>query len=240
VAERLFQRQADSGAGQTGGTVTVTGTNFITGMTATLGGLPLTGITIVDSSHFTAVAPAHTAATGVALAVTTTGGTATLASAYSYSNGIVISPSTTPTATAATDIDVQGVGFSTLSFTTVDGTTPDDQNAHVYLVQGAYDPTLHSSAKTVGEVGECINVLVISDTELICTVDTAHGYGSANTTTTTAIATGLYTVTVVTDGAVDVQTGGTGYTGGSITAGADPNYAASIISSGSTFTVAPY
>jgi IPT/TIG domain len=226
-----------SGPALGGSTITVTGTNFITGLTATLGGLALTSINILSATSFTATTPAHAAASNLALAVTTTGGTVTRANSFSYSNGIVISPNTTPTATAATDVDVQGVGFSTLDFTTTDGTTPDNNAAHIYLVDGVYDPTAASAVKTKPEVGECLNALVISDTELICTLNTAHAYGTGGSA---AIGNGLYTLSVVTDGGVDVQAGGTGYTGGSVTAGADPNYAQSIISSGSAFVVAPY
>ena len=99
-----------------GGTVTVTGTNFISGLTASIGGSALTGVTIVSATTFTATVPAHAAASSLTLSVTTTGGTANKLSAYSYSNGIVVSPATTPTATAATDLDVLGVGFSGMTF----------------------------------------------------------------------------------------------------------------------------
>jgi len=213
-----------SGPALGGGTVTVTGTNFITGLTAKIGGVALTGITVVSGTTFTATVPPQAAATGLALSVTTTGGTATKASAYSYTNGIVIAPATAPTSTVATDIDVQGVGFSGMDFSTTDGTTPDDANAHVYLVAGDYDATDNSSVKTVAEVGECVNVLVVSDTELICTLNTLKAF---NQTANSAIANGVYTLTVVNDGQVDAATNNT-------------LYSESIISSGSTFTVAPY
>jgi hypothetical protein len=217
-----------SGPALGGGTVTVTGTNFITGLTAKIGTVALTGITVVSGTTFTATVPAQAASTGLTLSVTTTGGTATKASAYSYTNGIVVDPATTPTSTVSTDIDVQGVGFSGMDFTTTDGTTPDNNNAHVYLVAGAYDPTDASSAKTKGESAECVNVLVVSDTELICTLNTTHAYNQGSDP---AIANGVYTLTVVNDGGLDVQTGG---------ANANANFSQSIISSGSTFTVAPY
>jgi IPT/TIG domain len=219
-----------SGPALGGGTVTLTGTNFVSGTTAKIGSQALTGVTIVSSTTITATVPAQAAATGLAVTVTNTGGTATLSSAYSYTNGIIGSPQTTTTNTAATDVDVQGVGFSSLTFSTTTGSTPDDAHAHVYLVDGAYDPTDNgSAAKTLGELGECLNVLVISDTELICTVNTADSDGAGSNGA--VIPNGTYTLTVVNDGGVDVQAGG---------ASADANYSASIVSSGSTFTVAPY
>jgi hypothetical protein len=217
-----------SGPALGGGSVTVTGTNFITGLTAKIGSQALTNVSVVSGTTFTATVPAQAAATGLTLSVTTTGGTATKTSAYSYTNGIVISPNTTPTSTVSTDIDVQGVGFSGMDFSTTDGSTPNNNNAHVYLVAGDYDPTDNSGAKTVTEDGECVNVLVVSDTELICTLNTTHAY---NQSSDSAIADGVYTLTVVDDGGVDVQSGG---------ANVNANYSQSIISSGSTFTVAPY
>lgn len=213
-----------SGPALGGGTVTVTGTNFITGLTAKIGTVALTGVSVVNGTTFTATVPAQAAASNLTLSVTTTGGTATKASAYSYTNGIVIAPNTAPTATAATDIDVLGVGFSGMDFSTTDGTTPDNLNAHVYLVAGDYDATDNSSAKTLGETGECVDVLVVSDTELICTLNTLKAFDQGSDS---AISNGVYTLTVVNDGLIDAATNNTAYS-------------ESIISSGSTFTVAPY
>jgi hypothetical protein len=213
-----------SGPALGGGSVTVTGTNFIAGLTAKIGSQSLTGITVVSGTTFTATVPAQAAATGLTLSVTTTGGTATKTNAYSYTNGIVIAPNTAPTSTVATDIDVQGVGFSGMDFTTTDGTTPDNGNAHVYLVAGDYNPADNSSVKTLTETGECVNVLVVSDTELICTLNTLKAF---NQTADSAIADGVYTLAVVNDGQIDAHTNNTAYS-------------ESIISSGSTFTVAPY
>ena len=226
-----------SGPALGGGTVTLTGTNFITGMTAKIGSAALTGLTVVSATTATATVPPQAAGSAMGVTVTTTGGTATKAAAYTYTNGIIVEPSTTPTATAATDLDIQGVGFSSLDFAgavsgtsglKTDGTAPGDAGAHVYIVAGAYDPTDDSSAKTVAEAGECVNVLVVSDTELICTLNTADKYNQSGDP---AIDNGTYTITVVSNGGIDVQSGGANEVDG---------YSQSIISSGSTFTVAPY
>ncbi len=104
--------------------------------------------------------------------------------------------------------------------------TPVDGNAHVYVVSGAYDGS--NSPKDNGEVGECVNVLVISDTELVCTVNTDESFDQSGDS---AIDDGTYTITIVSNGGVDVQAGG---------ANEDANYTQSVISSGSTFTVADY
>src|SRR5262249_36809804 len=167
------------------------------------------------------------AGSNLTLSATTTGGTANRINSYSFTNGIVVSPATTPSATAATDLDILGVGFSGMTFDDsthhTDGTAPDGHGAHVYIVAGDYDPP-DSSGKTLGETGECLNVLVVSDTELICTLDTALAYGQGGDQ---PIADGTYTITVVSEGDADVQTGG---------ANDDSGYTKSIVSSGSTFT----
>jgi IPT/TIG domain len=221
-----------SGPALGGGQVTVTGTNFITGLTAKIGSVALTGITVASSTTFTATVPPQAAGSAMSLSVTTTGGTATKAAAYTYTNGIIVTPNTTPTATAATDLDIMGVGFSGLDFAgavtggsfKTDGTAPDDAGAHVYIVQGDYDATDNSSAKTLAQAGECVNVLVVSDVELICTLNTAD---NNNQSGDPAIANGVYSIVVVNDGQIDANT-------------ANAEYSESIISSGSTFTVAPY
>jgi hypothetical protein len=229
-----------SGPAYGGQTITVTGTNFPTSITATtplsatLGGSPMTSITPISATQFTAVTPAHAAsATAVAMTVTTNGGTYTtgvggnIANPYTYKNGITVSPNTAVGGTSV-DIDVTGVGFSALTFVTTDGTAPDDANPHVYLAQGVYDVTNYAAGttnKTLPEKTECTNVAVISDTELICTVDTTHriNNGGAGTYTYAAaqLADGTYTVTVVDKG------------------NAAPTYQ-SVLSSGATFTVANF
>jgi hypothetical protein len=214
-----------------GNTVQINGTGFVGStaqpVTATLGGSALKIVSVnTAGTLITATVPPRAAASGVSLVVNTLGGSVTLASAYDFTNGIIVSPNTTPTATASTDLDVQGAGFSTMDFSTTTGTTPDDAHAHVYIVKGAYDPT--AASKPTPETGECVNVLLISDTELICTLNTLHAY---NQNADSAIGNGAYTVTVVNDGQPDVQVGG---------ANADANYTSTIITSGSTFTVAPY
>jgi hypothetical protein len=77
---------------------------------------------------------------------------------YTYKNGIVISPNTVAGGLSV-DVDVQGEGFSALTFVTADtaGTDSGDGTAtgtntatpHVYLVAGAtYDPTSYAAGST--------------------------------------------------------------------------------------------
>jgi hypothetical protein len=151
-------------------TITVIGTNFPTGpgqITATLGGLPLTNITPVSDTTFTATAAPHAVDVDVPLIVTTVAGSRVLLAAYTYNNAIQANPNTAPNTSPATDVSVQGVGFLSQSF---DGSLP---GAHIYLVNGKYNAapsTFDANGKTRGASAECGNVLVLSDNELICTM----------------------------------------------------------------------
>jgi len=195
VAPTVTSISPSSGPAQGGSTVTITGTGFPTAsgsITASIGGTSLLSITPVSATSFTAVTPPHApSTTALTLSIGTTAGTLNKTSYYTYTNGIVIGPNTGPN-TADVDIDVQGVGFLSLDFTTTTGATPNDTNGHVYLTNGTYS-AVSSSGKTNGEVTECVDVIVVSDTELICTLTltqalNAYGLGvvaaHANTTRT--------------------------------------------------------
>jgi hypothetical protein len=195
VAPTVTSVTPSSGPAQGGSTITVTGTGFPTtagSITATIGGSSLLSITPVSTTSFTAVTPAHAAGANLTLSVGTTAGTLNKSSAYSYTNGIVIGPNTAPN-TAAVDIDVQGVGFLAMDFTTSTGSTPDDTNAHVYLINGAYSNT--GTPKANAEVAECTDVIVIGDTELICSMQIAESLDANGLTAIVAHANTTRTVT---------------------------------------------
>lgn len=226
-----------------GDLITVTGTNLPTApgsITATLGGLPLNNITPVDATTFTAVTPMHAAQTGVPLTIDTATGTTTRTPAFNYVNGIDVSPNTAPNTSTAAWVDVKGVGFSSLGFSTagIVGDTPGASAARVFLVKG----TGACTGNTTGCVGtdpyatgannpavaECATPSVISDTELFCMLNLASGAiaisaSAVGAATITTVPNGTYTLTVVSNGKFDA----TGIT-------------QSVISSGSTFTVAPF
>jgi hypothetical protein len=162
-----------AGPAQGGNTITVVGTGFASGMIASLAGVALTPENITSTS-FTAVMPARVAGGPFKLSVTTSAGTTTTdTGVYTYSNGIVIEPNTAPnTKLTKTWVSVRGVGFSSLTTTGTAGATPNSANAHVYLVKGTYDGRTAAGAivgtKTNGQVAECVDVIVVEDTELIC------------------------------------------------------------------------
>lgn len=163
----------NSGPARGGTPIVVTGTG-LTGATVTLGGVTMTPTIASDGLSFTAVTPPH-AADGqpVALSVTTAGGTVIRQNAFTYSNGITVSPSTMPKTLAGTGrtIEVTGVGFSSLNpQNTAGGTTPDTLGAHVFLSRGAYNSATVAGHKANPQVSECADVMVLNDGLLICRI----------------------------------------------------------------------
>ncbi|GIF03684.1 hypothetical protein [Actinoplanes siamensis] len=191
-----------------GGTpVTVTGVGFVpntatsTNTTATLDGDPLTDIVVAgNGASFTATTPAHAAGGPYLLSVTTPGGTVNTlglttskATLFNYTNGIVVSPNTAPNYRGSVDLDVLGVGFANYTFDATTGSSTNGGTGHVYLTPSTgYNPTGTTTAttgnKTAPQLSECLNVLVISNSELLCSLPLNHTYTNvaAATLTTTA------------------------------------------------------
>jgi hypothetical protein len=216
-----------------GQTITVTGTGFTPGasmITGAAGDVALSNVKVaLDGQSFTATTGSRVAGTGLALTVVTPGGTVSSLDPdndpstsdtpipFSYTNGIAISPSTAASGTQVT-VDVTGVGFSALTFEAAGN--PTSARAHVFLVDDAYQSSGNRG------VAECVVDSVISDRELVCTLDLAADQLSPANSAVVAgspITDGAYILTVVADGSV-----GAG----------DPK--ASIVSSGAAFVVAPY
>ncbi|WP_238015609.1 IPT/TIG domain-containing protein [Dactylosporangium sp. AC04546] len=168
-----------TGPAQGGTTITVTGSGLPTAagsFTAAVGGVPMQ-VTPVNATSFTAITPPHAPGSGFAISITlTNGNTYEGKNLFTFTNGIAIYPVTAPNSKlTGTDIDVQGVGFLDLTFAAAGVVDPNSSKSHVYLVKGAYDPKAGNPAtsKTNGQVAECVDVLVISDTNLLCSLYTA-------------------------------------------------------------------
>jgi len=181
-----------TGPAQGGTKITVTGTLFPTTpgqLTATVAGEPLIDVQVVNATTFTGVTPAHAPGGPFAIAVTTVLGTQSTSGLFTYTNGIVVTPNTAPnTSMAPTDVDITGVGFSALKFSATYAT--NSSNAHVYLVKGVYNAgtaTAAASVKPNPQVTECIDVLVISDTNLICSMYLGGNLNAAPTATTRTV-----------------------------------------------------
>ncbi|MCM4083773.1 IPT/TIG domain-containing protein [Paractinoplanes hotanensis] len=228
-----------------GQSITINGTGFATtatGNTVTVGGTALTGVKVnANGTSITGTTGARGAGTDLAVVVTTPGGSVSSLDPdnnglvddadpltlpdnpipFSYSNGATITPNTTPADTSVA-LSINGVGFRGLTFITTTGSTPSDANSHVLLTDGAYVPGANHG------VEECLNVLVITDTELVCTLNLKDDIGVTAGTGAASAADageGTYTVSVVANG---------------LPAATADEAKASIVNSGATFTVAPY
>ncbi len=220
-----------------GQTITVNGTGFTavnTPITASIGDVPLTDIEVApNGASFTATTGPRAAGSGLLLTVTTAGGSVNSIDpdndintndnpiTFEYSNGVRVLPNTAPAGSVLT-VYLTGVGFSQLTF--VAG-PPTSNNAHIFLVAGAYD-----AANNRG-VAECRDVTVLNDTELVCTLNLAGNRLSPTTSAplpNTTIADNAYLLTVVSDGGLGAGSG----------PGSQAN--PSVVSTGATFVVAPY
>jgi hypothetical protein len=187
--------------------ITVTGTNFPIEsgkITATLGGAPLTEITPITSTAFTAITPMHAPASNVTLVVTTESGSSQLNNAYTYTSALVVSPNTAPN-TRPVDVIINGVGFQSASF------NPDPASftngAHIYLVKGVYSGSENGAQRANPPVADCGNVLVLSDTEAICNLPLTRRLNLAGTALATVSAPAAPAVSIDTVAGSRVITG---------------------------------
>jgi hypothetical protein len=143
-----------------GGTIAVAGTGFTATSVVKFGSVKATGVKVAsDGTSLTAKIPAQSAG-AVAVSVTTEGGTNPTPATgtwddFTYANSVAVSPSTG--VGGADVLTVKGVGFDALAATFA-------TTSKVYLALGQFAP-----ASLPTEI--CGSVQVISDTELVCTLD---------------------------------------------------------------------
>lgn len=232
-----------SGPSQGGQQITVTGLTGIPSaaavaagarLTAMLGNSPITNITPIDATSFSGVTGPNVAG-DAQLSVTTAAGTKTTTAAaaggtryYTFTYGTTVTPNTAPSGSSPV-LDITGAGFSNIATwaNTANGVA-STASGYVILTNNAYYGQTFNNLNifATAPVSYCNGVLPISDTEIICTLNLAARIDSvslnAPTIGATAVPAGSYTVTVVNEGN-DI----------------DANEY-SIVSSGSTFTVAPF
>ncbi|MFI1994352.1 IPT/TIG domain-containing protein [Actinoplanes sp. NPDC020271] len=183
VVQTLTRITPNAGPALGGSLITVVGTAFPTDPTqisATLGGVPLTDITPLSSTAFTARTPMHAPANSNSLVVTTPAGTATLNGQFAYTSALVVNPRTAPN-TRSLDVVVNGVGFQGAAW----GLTLNS-GAHIFLSRGNYSNAAISGARANPPVADCKNVLVLSDTELVCRLDLTKRLDLTGTATLSA------------------------------------------------------
>lgn len=171
-----------------GSTVTVSGSNLPTTAAGFIGlsvggtAVPAANINPVSSSSFSFIAPPHAPGTNQLIELTTAAGPTRLLDAFAYSDAVIVTPNTAPNETTAIDIDVIGSNFISTPFTGA----WNDTNGHIYLVNGTYNPTASGGNKTVTPIQECLNTFVVSDTELICTLNLTQRLGVSGNVLPTA------------------------------------------------------
>ncbi|MEV6595665.1 IPT/TIG domain-containing protein [Actinoplanes sp. NPDC051346] len=230
VPPTITEFTPEGGPSLGGNDITVTGTGFTPGAgavagttatNATLGGRALTNIRVATNGlSFVGTLPSNPSTADQTLVVTAAGGRvssddpdnnpATNNPLY-YNYSFGLSISpNTAPEGGEVDLDIMGAGFLELNWGSAASA------AHVYLVRDApYTQTAPNSDI------ECEDVLPIMDTELICTLDT------------TGEDLGAYTVTVVASGSTLANQAAED-------AVAPNGYVESDITSGATFTIAPY
>ena len=107
AAAAVTDASPSSGATAGGNTVTFSGSGLpatvgTTGIiSATIDGVPLTGLKAISDTAFSGVMPAHSAENNLTLQVNTNVGTAYLKNAYTYENGLSVTPNTAPSSRAS-------------------------------------------------------------------------------------------------------------------------------------------
>jgi hypothetical protein len=209
-----------SGPSQGGQEVTITGANFPTApdaaVSVSIGGSPLTNVRVSNATTIVGTTSSH-APGAVGVSVTTAAGTkSATGTPYTYTFGITVLPNTAPSGTDIT-LDIQGAGFSNLTW----GSTNIDAGYHVFLVNDRY-AAAGTTTWTTAPDSVCTSPIVISDNELICTLQLDSTLDTAGLLVSTPPDDGVYSIEMVS----------------TAVPGATPTV--SIVSSGSSFTVAPF
>ncbi|MFC4064686.1 IPT/TIG domain-containing protein [Actinoplanes subglobosus] len=194
------------GPAQGGTSIVITGLTGIptadgATLSASLGGSPLENLAVVDATSISGKTTAH-AAGDVKLSVTTAAGTQTsTANEFTYSYGITISPTASATNTTPT-IDVMGAGFSSITGwgTAATAGVAPATGAYVFLVNNSwFTSASNGSGLNAGLVTQCTSPTVISDNELICTLDLANTLGATGLVLAADVPDGAYSLVVVND-----------------------------------------
>ncbi len=197
------------GSGTTsGGTpVTISGSNFLSGATVSIGGTAATSVVFVNSAQLTAVTPAH-AAGAVNVVVTNPGGlSSTLTNGYTYVAGLAvtaINPITGPTS-GGTAVTISGSGF--LSGAQVHFVSPASPSGTAATSVVIVSPT-QLTAVTPASVADSSDVRVTNPGGATATMLDGFTYVSNLTVTSVAPASGT------TAGGTPVTINGTGFLSG--------------------------
>ena len=113
VVPTLTSISPASGPSTGGTTITLAGTNFVSGATVLVNGVPATGVTFVSATQVRATTPAGSAGARTVQVTNPSGQSASLAGAFTYVGGpglSSVSPTSGPTA-GGTTITIAGTAF---------------------------------------------------------------------------------------------------------------------------------
>lgn len=129
-------------SGKLGTTVTITGTNFLSGMTVTVGGTAATGVSVTSSTSLTCSLPALSSAGYKDIVLTTASGSVIGSNAVQYYLAPTISSTSVPQANPGTVVTINGTNFvGGGTSVTVGGTTATVTNVQATQVRFSM-PTL--------------------------------------------------------------------------------------------------
>lgn len=186
VPPTITQVSPSSGPTAGGTAITITGTNFVTGATVTVGGVAATNVTVVNATTITAVTPAHAAGAVSVVVTNPDGASVTSVSAFTYVEAQPAAPtiiSITPTsgpAAGGTTVTITGTNFAAGATVTVGGVAATN-----VTVASATTITAVTPAHAAGAV----NVVVTNPGGMSVTAANAFTYVAAQVNPTiTAVA----------------------------------------------------
>ncbi len=193
-----------SGTTAGGTSVTITGTGFLSGATATIGGTAATNPNVVNSTTMTATTAAHTAGAVNVVVTNTDGQNGTLTNGYTYT-----SPNPAPTvssilptsgpAAGGTSVTITGTGFLSGATASIGGVATTNPN-----VVNSTTMTATTAARAAGTV----NVVVTNTDGQSGTLTNGYTYNPAPTVSSVAPNAGSI------NGGTSVTITGTGFVSG--------------------------
>lgn len=175
----------NTGSTAGGTSVSVTGTNFLSGATVRLGGVAATNVTVASSTTITAVTPPHSAGTVDVVVTNSDGQSGSLVNGFTYATNpgpaptvSSVSPTTGPD-TGGTAVTISGTNFVTGATVTFGGATASNIN-----VTGSTSISAITPAHPAGSV----NVTVTNTDGGSGTAANAYTYTQSSTGETVLLA----------------------------------------------------
>src|SRR6185312_13814542 len=163
-----------SGTTSGGTAVTISGTGFLSGATASIGGTAATNVNVVSGTSITATTPAHVAGAVTVSVINSDTQSGSLASAYTYVNPAPTVTSISPnngSAAGGTALTITGTGFLSGATVTIGGTAATGVNVVSSTSITAIAPA-HAAGAT--------NVVVANSDGQSATLTSGYTYNPSN------------------------------------------------------------